>query len=92
MVRILAPESAKKVQNLGEDPRFILHHDLKGNDPAMEHILEGPDRIPIFVKRAAADPRELDRLVDRFGLPRVQHAPGFHHFAEDLRRASASTI
>ena len=52
----------------------------------MEHILKGPYRVLIFIKRAAADPGQLNRLVHGFRLAGVQQAAGLHHLAEDLRQ------
>jgi len=72
---------------MGEDSRLILQHDLEGDDPAMEHILKGPDRVFILIEGAAADPGQLNRLVHRLSFSGIQHSPGIHHFAENFRKS-----
>ena len=52
----------------------------------MEHILKRPDCILIFIKRAAADAHQLDRLVDGLRLAGVQHPPGLDYLVKDLRQ------
>ena len=69
---------------MGEDSRLILQHDLKCNNPTMEHILKGPNCVFILIESTAADPGQLNRLVHRFSFSGVQHPPGIHYLTEDF--------
>ena len=79
------PRSGKDIEQSGQDPRLILQHRLKGDDPSMEHIVEGTHRVLVLVIGTAADAHSLSCPVHRGLLACLQKALGLRHLAEDLR-------
>ncbi len=44
------PRSGKDVEQAGENPWLIPQHGLKGDDPPVEHVVEGTHCIFILIK------------------------------------------